>query len=209
MLQWIFFDVGSTLVDEHKACRRRIEVGIRGTDLSYQQFYDRMIEFYKQKKKGDRAAFAFFGLPVPPWPSEDEQLYPGAAECLSTLHPICKIGIIANQRPGTEERLQNFGLLPYIDLIVASAEEGVSKPDPAIYQLALRRAGCLPEEAVMVGDRLDNDIRPANALGMHTIWVKQGFNGLAEPQTEEETPDYTVQNLTEACRLLQSLRGIR
>ena len=36
-------------------------------------------------------------------------------------------------------------------------------------------AGCRPEEAVMVGDRLDNDIFPAKALGMGTVWVRQGL----------------------------------
>lgn len=36
-------------------------------------------------------------------------------------------------------------------------------------------AKCKPENAVMIGDRIDNDIVPAKQLGMKTIWIKQGF----------------------------------
>lgn len=35
---------------------------------------------------------------------------------------------------------------------------------------------CSPKNSVMIGDRIDNDIEPANKLGMKTIWVKQDFN---------------------------------
>ncbi|RKJ18050.1 HAD family hydrolase [bacterium D16-50] len=71
---------------------------------------------------------------------------------------FCKAGIIANQSLGSEERLKKFGIWKYIDILVASAEEGIAKPDKRIFETALTRAGCKPEEAAMVGDRLDNDI---------------------------------------------------
>ncbi|MBR4040277.1 MAG: HAD-IA family hydrolase, partial [Clostridia bacterium] len=58
----------------------------------------------------------------------------------------------------------------YIDIVVASAEEGVAKPDKRIFEIALERADCKRSEAAMIGDRLDNDIVPANELGMYTIW---------------------------------------
>ena len=72
-----------------------------------------------------------------------------------------EIGVIANQSPGSEERLTRWGLIPFISVCVASAEVGLEKPDPAIFDLALRHAGCAASEPVMIGDRLDNDIRPA------------------------------------------------
>ena len=40
----------------------------------------------------------------------------------------------------------------------------------------------------MVGDRLDNDIVPANKIGMKTVWIKQGFGGLAMPESDDERP---------------------
>ena len=93
--------------------------------------------------------------------------------------------------------LIDFGIRLYIDLVIASAEEGFEKPDLRIFKLAFDRANCKPEEAVMVGDRLDNDIIPANKIGMTTVWIKQGFGGVAEPKSKDEQPDYTVDNLNE------------
>lgn len=48
------------------------------------------------------------------------------------------------------------------------------------------RSGCWPENAVMVGDRIDNDIVPAKKMGMHTIWVKQGYGKYWVIQQEGE-----------------------
>ena len=103
-----------------------------------------------------------------------------------------------------DERLEKIGLLKYINLVVASAEEGVAKPDLRIFEIALSRADCKAEEAVMVGDRLDNDIVPANKIGMKTVWIKQGFGGFATPKSEDESPDYTIRDL----RGLEDILGI-
>lgn len=51
------------------------------------------------------------------------------------LHKHFKIGIIANQSAGSEERLERFGIRKYIDIVVASAEEGVAKTDRTIRSL--------------------------------------------------------------------------
>jgi HAD superfamily hydrolase (TIGR01549 family) len=55
--------------------------------------------------------------------------------------------------------------MPFISICLSSTEVGLEKPDPAIFQLALSQSGCEPPQAVMIGDRLDNDIRPARLLG--------------------------------------------
>lgn len=70
-----------------------------------------------------------------------------------------------------------------------------------IFEIALSKADYKAEESVMVGDRLDNDIVPANKIGMKTVWIKQGSGGLATPMTQEEQPNYTVSNLNELCAL--------
>lgn len=98
--------------------------------------------------------------------------------------------------------MEAYGLSQYLSLIVASAEEGVEKPDLRIFERALERAGCPPEAAVMIGDRLDNDIAPAKRAGLRTIWIRQGFGGMAVPSTQEETPDYCVNTLGELLELL-------
>lgn len=198
-IEWLFFDIGSTLVDESRANEHRIRDAIAGTEISYDQAYAKAVRLAKQN---NAHPLKYLGLPLTPWRSEDEVVYPQAVDCLARLHQKYKIGIIANQGPGTADRMKQYGLSPYLDLVIASAEEGVAKPDPRIFKLALTRAGCPPEKAVMIGDRLDNDIVPAKRLGLATIWIRQGFGGMASPSSEEETPGCRVHNLTELYKLL-------
>lgn len=198
-IKWLFFDVGSTLVDESKANEHRLWDAIEGTDISYEQAYTQAAQLARQNVAHPLKCL---GLPITPWHSEDEIVYPQAAECLAGLHKRYKIGIIANQNPGTVDRMKKYGLAQYLDLVIASAEEGIEKPDLRIFELALKRAHCLPENAVMIGDRLDNDIIPAKKAGLKTIWIRQGFGGMATPLTEEETPDCCVNDLMELFELL-------
>ena len=203
-IKWIFFDIGSTLVDESVAFRKRVEKTVANTNVSYDDFYNKMVEISKHNQKGYHKALEYYGLTMAPWNSDDEFVYPEAEECLRKLSKKYKIGIIANQVFGSEERLEKIGLLKYINLVVASAEEGVAKPDLRIFEIALSKADCKAEESVMVGDRLDNDIVPANKIGMKTVWIKQGLGGFAMPKSDDERPDYTISNL----RGLEDILGV-
>lgn len=200
-IKWIFFDIGSTLVDESVAYRKRIEKTIANTDVSYDDFHSKMVEISKYDQNGYHKTLEAYGLTMAPWNSEDEFVYPEAEDCLKQLSKKYKIGIIANQSFGSEERLKQIGLLKYIDLVIASAEEGIAKPDLQIFEIALDKANCKAEDAVMVGDRLDNDIAPANKVGMATVWIKQGYGKYAVPSSQEEYSDYTVDCLSEMLEL--------
>ena len=200
---WLFFDVGSTLVDESAAYDHRIREMITGTKVTYEQFQRKREEYARQNLRGDLEAAAFFGLTKTPWHHEDEQPYPEAEAVLAALQERgYRIGVIANQSAGTAERLAAWGLMQHIDLVIASAEEGVAKPDPAIFRIALERAGCAPEEAVMIGDRLDNDIAPAKAVGMRTVWLPQGPAAWHSVRRAAECPDKRVESLGELLEAL-------
>ena len=133
---------------------------------------------------------------------EDEIPYEVAEVCLQALSSKYHIGVIANQASGAKERLANWGLLQYVDLVMASAEEGISKPDLRIFQLALKKAKCNPNEAIMIGDRIDNDIIPAKKIGMSTIWVKQGMGGYWDITKDDEKADLVVDHIQEILQLL-------
>lgn len=198
----LFFDVGSTLVDESEAYIHRIRDAIENTDITFEQFREKQIYFAKQNLKGDLEAIKFFGLQKTRWHSEDEVLYPDAETVLKKLADKgFKIGIVANQEAGTAQRLEKWGLLRYIDVVVASAEEGVAKPDKEIFLRALKRTGCQPQNAVMIGDRLDNDIFPAKKLGMKTVWVRQGYAVYQTVQNDDCQADFTVNSLTELLNI--------
>ena len=109
-IQLLFFDIGSTLVDESKAYEHRIRDTIKNRDISYEQFCNAMIDFAKQGLNAYNEAVRFFGLNRTPWHSEDEVLYPETVSALYALSKRYKIGIIANQLPGTQERLNKMGI---------------------------------------------------------------------------------------------------
>ncbi|MDE7230152.1 MAG: HAD family hydrolase [Oscillospiraceae bacterium] len=197
--EWLFFDVGWTLFNEDPAFEDRLRKIARAANTTYDNVYETALNFYKQNQKGDSVAAKLLGVSLPVWQKELETLYPDAVQCLEYLSGKYKIGVIANQSLGTEQRLESCGLLQYIDLVVASAEEGVSKPDKRIFEIALDRSGCRACDSVMIGDRIDNDIVPANLLGMHTIWIRQSIWRYWKQTNKAEEPDYTVDSLSELC----------
>lgn len=197
-IKWLFFDIGSTLVDESNAYRRRIERTVLNSDITINEFYS----MYKKNMKDDNEIAKHFNLVLASWSYEDEILYPNVEFCLQELSEKYKIGVIANQDFGIEQRLARLGIKKYISLIISSAEEGIEKPNLQLFQLALKRAKCKSYEAIMIGDRLDNDIFPANKIGMKTIRVKQGYWSKFGPNSDKEKPDYEINEIIELLRLL-------
>ncbi len=65
-----------------------------------------------------------------------------------------RLGIIANQQENLAERLERFELGSYFGSCAGSADVGFSKPDLAIFEYALEKAGISPQEAIYVGDRI-------------------------------------------------------
>ena len=195
---WIFFDVGSTLVDEAAAYDHRAMEMLSGTDISFADFDKKRIELAMEGLDGNSAAIEFFGLTKTPWNSEDEVLFCDARATLDVLKSRgYKLGIIANQNAGLEDRLRDFRILEYFDIVVSSAEIGAAKPDMLIFEKALAMAGCAPCEALMVGDRLDNDIFPAKALGMGTAWIKSGLAAHQDDRFALGKADFIIQKLSD------------
>ncbi|MDE7390178.1 MAG: HAD family hydrolase [Lachnospiraceae bacterium] len=201
-IEWLFFDIGSTIINEHTAYEHRLKGIAESANVPYETIYKIAVEFYKANKKGDSEAARLFGVQLPDWYTEGEALYDDATQCLRTLSTKYKIGIIANQSLGVKERLQKHGILRYINLVVSSAEEGFAKPDKRIFTAALYKGNCKPENAAMIGDRINNDIVPANLLGFYTIWIRQGFGKYWRISNSIEKPDCIVYNLTQLCDLL-------
>ena len=168
-IKYLFFDIGSTLVDESECVKKRCEVIIESNNIDRQEFYDRVEECAKTDSYAVRAAALYYGAEIPKWYGELEKLYPDTKMVLEILSQKYKLGVIANQVAGTKDRLDNWGIGKYFDVVVASAEAECAKPDLKLFNLALEQAGCKPNEAVMIGDRLDNDVVPAKQLGMKTV----------------------------------------
>jgi HAD superfamily hydrolase (TIGR01549 family) len=215
-IRWLFFDLGNTLVSEETATEARLRRVVGGFERHGRRCSIEDIRSALERASAEFAprllTAAIAKLTDDPdlrravetshsYPKELEALYEGAGQVLRALSQHYRIGVIANQSTGTKQRLNNWGLMPLISICLASAELGLEKPDPAIFRLALSRAECAPEEAVMIGDRLDNDIRPARLQGWKTIRVLQGFARFQAPRDEFDQADATVARLTELLPL--------
>ena len=66
-LKWLFFDMGSTLIDESVAIEHRIREVIEETDITYEQFLEKKVFFAKQNKPADLETLKYFGLTKTPW----------------------------------------------------------------------------------------------------------------------------------------------
>jgi len=82
-----------------------------------------------------------------------------------------RLGVLSNFPPHLEEALKLHGIHGYFDFYVVSSLVGMEKPDSAIFELAIERAGVPKEEILYVGDNVDDDIRGARAVGLPAILI--------------------------------------
>ena len=81
------------------------------------------------------------------------------------LRDRVKTAIVSNAWPGTRERIAQAGMLDLVDEAVLSYEVGYAKPDPRIYQAALRQLAAAPGDALFIDDMPAN-VAAARSLGM-------------------------------------------
>jgi putative hydrolase of the HAD superfamily len=91
---------------------------------------------------------------------------------LETLHHSnYRLGVVSNSYGNIETLCREFGYNSYVSVFIDSLVEGISKPDPRIYQLALDRIALPAAQVWMVGDNFERDIIPAKSLGLRTAWL--------------------------------------
>jgi putative hydrolase of the HAD superfamily len=82
-----------------------------------------------------------------------------------------KIGVISNWDSRLKAISDGLGLTKLVDFLVISAEAGVRKPDPRIFGLALEKAGVRADEAVHVGDLVEDDVDGARRAGLRPVLI--------------------------------------
>ena len=103
-----------------------------------------------------------------------------------------KLGIISNQERGGINILESNHLERYFEVQIYSSDVKLKKSNLNFFRYAIDRANRIPSECIMVGDRLDLDIFPANSLGMKTIRVTDSLFELQQPINDLEIPNFTV-----------------
>lgn len=106
-----------------------------------------------------------------------DRLDEGLIETLRSLRRGYKTALLSNAWDDLRAViLRNWDIADAFDEMIISAEVGIAKPDPRIYQLAIDRLGVLPGEALFVDDFIEN-IASAKSCGLQTIHY-QGNQGL-------------------------------
>ena len=101
---------------------------------------------------------------VPRWAAE-------ALRALATTHPLALVTNVWAPAPRWSPPLAAAGLTDLFRARVFSSDLGCIKPSPRLFHAALRELGVRPSDTLFIGDSLERDIRPAQALGMAAVLV--------------------------------------
>ncbi len=102
-------------------------------------------------------------------------LIDGAASAVQRTAAGARLALLTNG-PTDIQRLKfrQTGLDEWFDSVVISGAVGMGKPDPAVFRLVLDELGVGPDQAVMVGDNWERDVRGALNVGMAAVWISDG-----------------------------------
>jgi len=244
MIKWIFFDVGNVILNDDPAMaemyrhifnfvkekHETITLNQLLKEREYQiihkrdgRHYASIMEKYLNSAGLDK--FKIIKTRLGEKWAEISPLMTGIVPVIEELSKSYKLGLIANQPEQVVDVLNRYNLLKYFEVQALSDIVGLRKPDTRFFKYALTHANCKPEEAIMIGDRLDNDVYPAKSIGMRTIWLKlaieeKGYIPATEferqylesvtrasasrldPGSNDEQPDFT------ATFFLEILKGI-
>ena len=181
MINAVVFDVGETLVDETRqhgewadwlgVPRHTFSAVFGAMVATGQEFRDALLLFKpdfdlptERRRRAEAGSIDEF---------TGADLYPDARPCLAALRDLgVWVGIAGNQPASAEDLLRAMELPA--DLIATSQGWGVSKPDPRFFARLSAAVPFPPDQVAYVGDRVDNDMKPAKAAGLHTIYLRRG-----------------------------------
>ena len=126
-------------------------------------------------------------------------MYPDARPTLAALATKYKLGVVANPSEQHIAALKRDGLMQYFDVVVYPEQVDLARtPSPRMWKRALEETGVQAGRAVHVGNRMDNDIRPAKQAGLHTVWLLRG----------EAPPSPTIEQLAEPDAIVTTFSGV-
>jgi HAD superfamily hydrolase (TIGR01509 family) len=132
--------------------------------------------------------------------AQEAEMVEGADDVVGELARHAQLAIVSNypHAPVVYTTLERLGLRRHFSAVVVSSELGWLKPHPELYRTALSRVGARAEEALFVGDDLDNDVRAPKALGLRTAWFTTEQTALP-PEANIKVSD--LRQLTSWCNL--------
>ncbi len=207
----VWFDVGETLIDETReygtwadwiGVPRHTFSAMFGAVIARGGDYREVFQHFKpgfdlaaeRQARLDAGMGEFFnGL----------DLYPDARPCLQALKDAGYfVGIAGNQTARAAQFIRELNLPA--DITATSDDWGVEKPDPAFFAKLVTASAHAPHEVAYVGDRLDNDVRPAVASGIRVVRVRRGpWAFIDRPSPVDRFDD--VPDLTGLLRVIEDV----
>jgi HAD superfamily hydrolase (TIGR01662 family) len=134
-------------------------------------------------------------------------LYPDAVDALRDLRRAgYLVGVAGNQPQGAEALFRELEI--DFDLVASSEGLGVEKPNPAFFAAIAERLGVDPTDVAYVGDRVDNDVRPAAAAGMRAIFLRRGpWAWIQAGRAPVPDAEATIDDLRGIVEVVRSLEG--
>ncbi|MCY0928284.1 HAD family hydrolase [Streptomyces sp. H27-H1] len=217
MIRAVVFDVGECLVDETReygtwadwlGVPRHTFAAMFGAVIAQGRDYREVFQPFKPgfDLTAEREARAEAGKPEH---FDEGDLYPDVRPALANLRADgLWLGIAGNQTVRAGGILRGL-FTDDVDLIGTSDDWGASKPDPEFFVRVAEVVPFAAEEILYVGDRVDNDLRPAVAAGMPTALIRRGPWGTIQWDTEEakKLPTFRVDSLLELPALISDVNS--
>lgn len=216
-IEMVFFDIGGVMYDDTVYARSWMKALRESGAVFTDEEFEREYVDARAAQSGSfrrRLTRTFLGedaelAPVEAraakyWAYPPTAIYPDVIPCLEALIDHYRLGIIANQPSSVRAAMDRDGLSPYFEVWGVSDDLGLQKPDPKLFSQVLYTAGVAPTRAVMLGDRLDYDVRPAKNAGMRTVWVLRGEAPDDPTPAQLSEPDASVRTLAEIPAMLES-----
>ncbi len=129
--------------------------------------------------------------------SFNSEFIPGVEEVFEYLKGKYKLAVISNSISNVPRFfLERAGFEKYLEAIVISRDLGIRKPDPEIFNYTLAKLGIESEEAIHVGDSLEQDVKGARDVGMKTVWIKKDNEEMITK------PDFIIHSIGELISIL-------
>lgn len=216
-LEMVFFDIGGVMYDDTvyaRSWRRALrESGAQFTDEEFDLEYAAARAAQSESFRR-RLTTRFLGSvddltavearAARYWAYPPTALYPDVVPCLEALEGRFRLGVIANQPSSVRRAMERDGLTRFFEVWGVSDDLGLQKPDPRLFSHVLYTAGVSPARTVMLGDRLDYDVRPAKAAGMRAVWVLRGEAPDEPTPAQLSQADASIHDLGEVPALLVS-----
>jgi len=218
----VLFDIDNTLIDffkmKEKSCESAVNAMIsKGLKMKREQAMKEIYEVYEKKgmeyrevfgkiiKRGNgKLDYRILASGVLAYrKAKEEHLisYPGVISVLTKLKKKYKLAIVSDA-PSMKAwmRLISMKIDDFFDVVITKSEVKRQKNSPIPFKVALKKLNIKPEEAIMVGDRIERDIHTAKKLGLKTCFARYGVEN--PPALGKSGADWEIEDFKELNKFL-------